>query len=494
MRQTIFSRFFGDCSAAISPLYAVAILPLVVMSGVAFDYSRLMAMDSELQNAADQAALAAATQLTGQTGAIDAAEDAARNYFINETRAAFGDPPIDQFSLAFYEAKFDDNGDFDPSDGALDPDDPDSDTLAEVVEVTIGARQARFALTPVMGALFSDNVQSRATAMLDESTCNVSPMMFCAPSAGYGANSTYVGKTVALHLRDKNTPEFELPTDAPGNFGFLNLDYDTTQMPNDRMGLNTQSGVCVGGRVVSDTGNIQVEAQYFNTRFERLEKKADCGANGDFCASQNVRQGYVQVQRVNSINQGCAASPTNEKWEILKEGTFPLEGCIAAGTCTFADGPTSAQWDNYMAKVHPGVTFVSTGAATRFDMHQWEIDAANGLNVVRVKQREISQGKNKKVYDNYCAYPAPQDSDNVFEPGPKDKDRRVLTVAAADCSELKGKGVVKVLRWLDIFLLDSAHTKGSYKEFVAEIIGPGTPPGKTTSFQQFARGKAVLVQ
>ncbi len=63
----------------------MAILPLIVMAGVAFDYSRLVSMDSELQNAADQAALAAATQLDRTDGACARASQAAVGLLRNLT-------------------------------------------------------------------------------------------------------------------------------------------------------------------------------------------------------------------------------------------------------------------------------------------------------------------------------------------------------------------------------------------------------------------------
>ena len=85
-------------------------------------------------------------------------------------------------------------------------------------------------------------------------------------------------------------------------------------------------------------------------------------------------------------------------------------------------------------------------------------------------------------------------SNNVFDPGTTNKDRRVLTVAAADCTDLKGKGVVKIMRWVDLFMVDSARQVGSYHQFIGEVMGPGTPPGGGTGFQKFGRGKAVLVQ
>ena len=505
MAFSVSTFFRSDESGAISAMYAIAILPLVVMAGVAFDYSRLMSMDSELQNAADQAALAAATQLNAHDGAMADAEGAARNFFINETRASAGDRPITELAINFYEAEFDDEGNV-VTDSPLDKTDSDNDVKAQVVEVTVLNRRVRYALTPVMGRLFSGDVNAKAKAMLDQSTCNVAPLMFCAPSKDFASDDSYIGDTLAIRLRDKATAESELPTDAPGNFGFLDIDYDSK--PNTRLGLNTQSGVCVGGRIESDTGNVQVEAQYFNTRFERYEnsaKSAKCDADGNFCASENVRQGFVQVQAVNvSGSEGdpfpdvkCANKPTaNDKWDVVPDATYPIADCLKlpwnAGGCSFASGnPTNAQWANYNTAVHKGsATFSFTDADTRWEAFKKERDTSGGRDPTRVKQ---AWGNNGKL-NNYCSYPDPVKPGNVFDPGETDKDRRVLTVAAADCTDLKGKGVVKILRWVDLFMVDSARQVGSYHQFIGEVMGPGTPPGGGTGFQKFGRGKAVLVQ
>ena len=70
MRRNGIKAFISNEAAAIAPMYAIALFGLVGIAGVGFDYGRLMSMDSELQNAADQAALAAATQLDGREGAM----------------------------------------------------------------------------------------------------------------------------------------------------------------------------------------------------------------------------------------------------------------------------------------------------------------------------------------------------------------------------------------------------------------------------------------
>ena len=68
-----------NTDGAVAPLVALSLVGLIAAGGIAFDYARLAAMDTELQQAADQAALAAATQLDrtddSQTRAATAIQD-----------------------------------------------------------------------------------------------------------------------------------------------------------------------------------------------------------------------------------------------------------------------------------------------------------------------------------------------------------------------------------------------------------------------------------
>ena len=72
------SGFWRNETGATAALYALALPALIAVGGVGFDYARLAGMDSELQNAADQAALAGATQLDGKLGACSRAAGASR--------------------------------------------------------------------------------------------------------------------------------------------------------------------------------------------------------------------------------------------------------------------------------------------------------------------------------------------------------------------------------------------------------------------------------
>lgn len=511
MRGRSFLSFWRDERGAVAPLYAIALFGLVGMAGVGFDYSRLMAMDSELQNAADAAALAAATQLNGQTDAMNVAMTAANAAFataasdyVNETRLSNVDDdgdgdtrPITQLTFAFWESY-----DYaaDAPVGPLDPASDDGED-ARFVQVTVNGREVFYALTPVIGAISSGDVTASAMATLEQATCDVVPMMFCAPNPDFGKTDADIGKGMRLHMLPNATDAF-----TPGNFGFLDIEYDTNGNPNRRLGLNTQGGVCVGGVVESDPGDRAAEVPPFNTRFDRYENSAsglNCASSGHFCAAENVRQSYVQRQTKNNSSTpsvDCEAAPTNsDPWETRPEGGYPKESCIASGSCNFGDGVTEADWTPYMNRNHGGTstsTVPSAGAvATRLEMYQCERDGGH-MDVVKVATDPPTQRANGR-WDgvNYCSYPTP-DPDNVFTPdeGLNQKDRRVLTVAAVYCTGLNGREPVKILRWVDIFLVDSANTSGADKEFMAELIGPAKPPGGGSGFQTFGRGKAVLIR
>ena len=65
--------------AAVAPTVALSLFALIGMGGVAFDYAHLVTLDTELQQAADNAALAAATQLDRSDAAQARAAAAIQN-------------------------------------------------------------------------------------------------------------------------------------------------------------------------------------------------------------------------------------------------------------------------------------------------------------------------------------------------------------------------------------------------------------------------------
>jgi len=148
MPRPIGHGFLRDDSGAVAATYALALTGLIVIAGVGFDYGRLAAMDSELQNGADQAALAGATQLDGRSGACARAAAAAVNLVSNPARTASDDQTVSVAS----EPACDASGKirFFQSDKSTPA---TSDSNARFVEVTVDSRSADYAFTAIAGVL-----------------------------------------------------------------------------------------------------------------------------------------------------------------------------------------------------------------------------------------------------------------------------------------------------------------------------------------------------
>src|SRR5438067_2192604 len=81
----IARRLWTDDQGSVAPIVAISLIGLLAVGGVGFDYARLASMHTELQNAADHAALAAASQLDGSTDSCARAAAAAASLLSNKT-------------------------------------------------------------------------------------------------------------------------------------------------------------------------------------------------------------------------------------------------------------------------------------------------------------------------------------------------------------------------------------------------------------------------
>ena len=182
MRRSV-RRLAHNDSGAVAPTVALSLVALIAAGGIAFDYSRLASLDTELQGAADQAALAAASQLDGQTGACARAAAAANDLLANQTLMA-NDATTTRAIIVANEATCDATGSVrfyksynsaTDTFGAVATTDAD----ARVVSVQVNPREAVYALTPVVGAFRSGAVTAQAVASLGSAICKVPPVMMC---------------------------------------------------------------------------------------------------------------------------------------------------------------------------------------------------------------------------------------------------------------------------------------------------------------------------
>lgn len=502
--------FLRSETASVAPLVGLSLFGLIAVGGIAFDYARMAALDSELQNAADQATLAAASQLDGESGACSRAVAAARNLLINQSRLANDGqtPAIDipdsgvctsdtvitddpNASIRFFVDK-----------AATIP--ATNNTEAHFVEVKVENRQANYALTPVVGALTSGNLSAQARAGLGTALCKVPPLMVCPPTGGVADWNALRGHGIRAVSNQGNNW-------APGAFGYIGPgDTNSTQI-----GLAFENPVfqCqqITGEQPVDTGQPTPAITAINTRFDIYGMSGGAGQAltpclGSACPpALNVTKDLVRQSGGGrcGIENGHANQLRNEGWHLVgtaanrffpraKLGTdtpmTPIDanGVIDAmglprdnihycsynpgGVCNtnrFGDGVWAR--GDYFNKYHAGRIPANAATMTRYETYLWEI--ANGFIPTGT-----ASGNDRQEGRPVC---------NATVPDPS-RDRRVLTVAVAgNCPDLRGKSVpVQIDKWVDMFLVEPGYgvsggrgNGDSGNEIYLEVIREVNPGG-----------------
>lgn len=472
--------FLKNEEGAIAPLYALVLTALIAVGGIAFDYSRLAAMDTELQNAADQAALAAASQLDGQGGAILRATSAANNLVANETRFAndgnVAGRNVTIANITFLSCESDDcRADRTRANMTELPGTADDDAIARFVEVTVGGRQAFYALTPIVNAFSSGNIDATALAGLGSAVCRVPPVMFCnpnepttGPTGGDFYADLYAGAGIRLISGDTN---------FPGNFGFLDNGSVTNNANSTpdlarALGHDTPPGNCTSiDDVGLRPGQREVVFNALNTRFDINTNGANTCPSGDICSSaQNSRKDVVRRNQCGINNNGWNESANPYRPTLLTPLTggfpdimgHPRDICHAIsfdGSCDGnGDGITGDMlgnklWDrDAYFRVNYGHTTraawqSATGLgndATRYDVYQWELENPPAST------QSVGGGRNGHN-SPVCLPPAPATI----------PDRRRVAAAVVNCREqaARGNDTVRVLKWVDLFLVEPSFNR-----------------------------------
>lgn len=535
-------------SGAVAPTVALSLFGLIAAGGIAFDYARMAGMDTELQSAADQAALAAASQLDGSSTAITRATSAAQTLIVNQTRFANDrDSGTGQLvgrsigvssTLTFYSVY---NADTDSGTTTTDA------KVARFVQVSVNAREAVYALTPVVGLFKSGSIGALATAGLSSAVCKVPPLMLCIPSETFPSNSD-IG--IGLKLQ----PGPKTGAWVAGDYGYLDFANGASGLATN-LAANSEAVGCFenSGGIETEPGNKASVTKALNTRFDLYDSGVNsCNStSGDYCPGENVGKDFARKEEVAfrnvstgsaPPNPGCGATdgtgPNGPKVTVTDFQQYPAAKGFTRDTChTPAGSPQctgkfgNGTWDvaGYFAANHPSDTVPSGVAAHRYNVYNWELQnkserlpskllnpgsaavpsngGGGGSNGGGGGSNGGGGGSNgggggsgnvTYTYTNYCAYPQPKNGTAVVA-GPNQKDRRVLTVAAVDCTGLNGKGAVKVKRWVDVFLVEPSTDRTSpypteKSEIYVEIIGEATKPGGANAFQYYGRNRPYLLK
>lgn len=518
---------------------ALSLTALIGVGGIAFDYARLAGLHTELQQAADQAALAAASQLDRQSDAITRANNSiqsatntdrlAANYtrFANDSKGSTVNLTT-VYCSAFDDAKADSAGACTVS---TDP------TKAQFVVVTTAARVANYALTPIVAAFSSDNVTAKAVAGVQSSVCDIAPLVVCAPSATF-PDSSDIGKGIVLKPLSGTS----------GNYGLLDFGSGAGAVFDALLGFGL-NGCQLTASTVTEPGTVTKVTDALNTRLDVYDNKNAkvCGngstctpqcdtATGNGCPAANARKDMIVRLADKTINTATNVSPTQAQAiaaaaslvcpadgvgalevPVAPVVGFPRDNCQYSNTCGtgYAANVGDGAWTRqaYFNANHPGMEGAAATSAgkpdftklTRYDIYKWE--STNAATLL-AKQRTVSilspsapkPKNNPTSYDwtvqTQCGYPAAPSSRTSY---PKQKDRRVLPIVAGDCTAISGKTSFDKLRAFDVFLTEPSvdrtypgTTDG--KEIYGEIVGPSSTASGGSGFQYYSRNKPYLVR
>lgn len=510
---------------AVAPTVALSLVALLATGGIAFDYARMASLDTELQNAADQAALSAATQLDQTDGSVQRATAAAQaliqnnTLFANESGASRAVTiPTVEFYATKGDAENDTNGFFDTTRYAD----------AHFVRVAVGARQALFALTPIVGALSSGDLHAEAVAGLGSAICKVPPLMMCNPeetasNKDFGI-SGYVGRGLALVEGGRNDTTGAYDTSkawGPGDFGYLQATGAGSNKLEYALGANNPPGDCFAtDGVTTDPGEKISVVNAINTRFDIYQNGLVNDCTGTSCSpSVNTVKDVVHTQITTGTGNGKGSAPNcgfntgTDAWQLpsvqyLPDSTtrkqptslgnptnmgLPRDICHAVSPADCSSGRIGdGNWDrdlyfqvNYPAmgnwKTNASLTAwaVANGVSdlsqiTRYQVYKWEIDTGQ----LAARLAYSSKGK------DYYSYPGPQCAPGVT-PNATQPDRRLTSMAVVNCQDqgVKGKATaVKVIKWVEAFFVEPSlkRDRTNQGDVYVEIVRV-TDPGQDES-------------
>lgn len=519
MQRKAKTGFWASESAATAALYALALPALVAVTGIGFDYARIASLDSELQNAADHAALAGATQLDQSSGSMQRAVDAARGGLVSNSTLFANDGAgttvaVPDTNVFFYETRTNAEDGTSP----LNRTDTTNDLKAKFIRVAVATRTAEYALTPVVGA-FSGDIDAEAVAGIGAALCRTPPLMICNPAETSGNADTELPfnpdafKGDGLLAKGGGGSFW-----APGNFGFLDtIPGSGGGTPDLRkaLGWDIPPGECISqsanDAVDTSPGNKTDIADSINTRFDIYNGSTACPTGGNCSASVNSAK---DLTHPDSLTGSQACKLGNSGWKETAGSKYlpgsnaalpvtntpismghPRDIChsTATNTCTgggpFGDGywdrdayfrthyrrTNGTYWTNADWQFNTGLaqeTGTRPSYPTRYDVYLWEIENRGDI----IDDVTVLAGPNSNF-----AYGGPVCSSGVgygtgTVPDDTTADRRVLSVAVINCIAHNVRGnskSVPVREFMDVFLVQPSLNRGRTQkdEIYAEIIG-----------------------
>lgn len=398
-------------SGTVMILFAVSLVALLGFVALAVDLGTLYVRKSELQNAADAAALSGARELDGTRAGVQRAQQAAIDTAARNL-ADFGATAID---IGAEHIRFATSGD--AADDAwiglaAVADDASAAPLGFIKVDTSGIAPGTIA-TWFARVFESNETSTRGRAVAGKTLCDVLPIFTC--TLGAGANHGFVlGQSYPLTANySKDSQQYI----GPGNVGWL----DPRSPKGDKVIIGAKDMarvICSGATLCYQAGNVA-----------SLTQKAF----GPMADALNTRFGVYKGSMKKTDAAACPAD-TN-----IKEYT-----------------PAVADW-------------LKPKAGSQAEVH-WSAYRPDDLAGATPK---IDAGKypgSGTPYQNRSDKSFYTDPGSV----PKKDGRRILNIALADCaaSNVNGSGnPVEVVAFGRFLMQTQAYENGSVKGFYGEFLG-----------------------
>jgi Flp pilus assembly protein TadG len=525
-------RLWRNEGGAVAPIVALSLTGLIAGAGIAIDYTHVEALHTEVQGASDQAALAAASQLDGKSGAC--ARAAAAAVYMLKNNALFANGSANRAISVTEESTCDATGKikfYQSYDQSTDTPGTaaTSDANATVVIVQVDAKQAAYALTPIVSLFSSGDITGTAIASIGHAICKTPPVMVCNPDEPASNTNESLGYTPAVGVGLKL-----ITGDAttPGNFGWLQSNNGPgASNLAEELGYNQPPGDCQPAQgVTTKTGLSKSVLDAFNTRFDVFANgNQTCPSqDGGTCSPSDVARkdlvcstnggtptackgNWSEANNPYRLPQSCTGSGKNQvcttpvadlKLDASQDPKimgYPPDECHmgpTSGACGIAgDGKWDRNayfrvnygWDASTWQAQTGLT----SAATRYQVYQWERAHPN------VSGNGIADPQ-KDSGNNY-AFGQPANGVAGVSPATGQADRRVMSVAVLNCQALNLHGhstAVPVAAWTNVFLVQPVISRSpvfSDSNIYVEMIGVTSVKTDITS-QVVLRDKPYLIK
>jgi Flp pilus assembly protein TadG len=390
------ARLWKDTDGVILP-YATVMLSLFVgMAALAIDGSRYMSLQTQLQKAADAAAIAAAEELDRLSTSTNRAYNAATSLVTNSALFASGNVAISSVRFMSSLPASDNTAITNYLCSGNNCTQANS-VAARFVEVTVVpvTMPTIFPVSYLFGsATNAVTTSAQAVAGSDGVSCAVTPIFICNPFEQPG--DTYDQATKRLEDANANpTTKIELirmasgsgpGTWGPGDFGYITP--VPGQLPPDPGHCFSQGGGGIGLAMATSTpqtcvrqngvnlqpGNTTEAKRGLDTRFGQYSQNNSSVCTSAFPPDQNVRTGYVGTP--------CNGSPDTGAWPPGDHyGALPADACLqGSSSCSPVAELGAPQWDcaTYWTANHPSshaapAGCTSTASISRYAVYQYEI-------------------------------------------------------------------------------------------------------------------------